>query len=211
VFSDYGTIKHVILEHTIGNALPSDCEITIGNVLFSRICWSTDPSMSHMAYYGFKHKSGALTELHRGAWAGDRFEFRTIDEKNVMGFVDITSDIYHEVEAMWQADGYEFEMSPSSDKIGPWFTGKYGEQLWACEPLPTYTNGNVEELGSLSGLKFSASKTNEAFNSTVPVNISQPVPDEILAEVFFWVLRFNEPMTMTNSAKEPPPSLQQPQ
>ncbi|KAG8988825.1 hypothetical protein FRB94_000382 [Tulasnella sp. JGI-2019a] len=40
-----------------------------GAFLLSRICWSSDSSVS-MAYEG---------DIHRGIWAGDRFEITTID------------------------------------------------------------------------------------------------------------------------------------
>ena len=41
----------------------SGIEVSLGNALYSQICWSSDPSTSM-----------SCPDLHRGDWAGDRFE-----------------------------------------------------------------------------------------------------------------------------------------
>jgi hypothetical protein len=49
----------------------SSKKIGLGQVVLSRICWSTDDSCA-MSYYD--------KDIHRGMWAGDRFDITTINQ-----------------------------------------------------------------------------------------------------------------------------------
>ncbi|KAJ7644684.1 hypothetical protein FB45DRAFT_999645 [Roridomyces roridus] len=67
-------------------------------IVLSRICLSSDPSIS-MSYEG---------DLHRGAWAGDRFDFddeEWLDElEEGNGWTDVSDEILKEVEAIWRSE-----------------------------------------------------------------------------------------------------------
>ncbi|CAL1696901.1 unnamed protein product [Somion occarium] len=72
--------------------------MTLGEVLVSRICWSTDASTS-LVYEG---------DIHRGAWAGDRFEITTVEKlkPNQAGsqWKNVSDEIVKEMEAIWQGE-----------------------------------------------------------------------------------------------------------
>ncbi|EPQ50487.1 hypothetical protein GLOTRDRAFT_133860 [Gloeophyllum trabeum ATCC 11539] len=73
--------------------------LELGDVLLSQICWSTDPSIS-MAYNG---------DLHRGAWAGNRFLLATMDEVNGAlrekgTWTDVTKVVMKQVAEIWRSE-----------------------------------------------------------------------------------------------------------
>lgn len=72
-------------------------DIGIGRVVLSRICWSTDPSV------GMSYEGG----IHRGVWAGDRFESTTIDRmrapKAGQEWKDVTSEVIKEISTIWES------------------------------------------------------------------------------------------------------------
>jgi hypothetical protein len=55
----------LVYDHRIG----LDGSPGLGDVLFSRLGWSSNPSISI---------SMGLLQLHRGPWAGDRFDVRGV-------------------------------------------------------------------------------------------------------------------------------------
>ena len=73
-------------------------EIGLGQVVLSRICWSTDNSRA-MRYEG---------DIHRGVWAGDRFDIITIDQfKLVDGekeWKDVSDEVAKEVTEIWGSE-----------------------------------------------------------------------------------------------------------
>ena len=85
----------------------------LSRVLLSRICWSSDPSCS-------MHE-GPL-QLHRGPWAGDRFDVRVLDDviesmKDEGKWVDVTRIAAREIYDLCKRDGYydceqDFEEEP---------------------------------------------------------------------------------------------------
>lgn len=62
--------------------------------LLSRICWSSDPSVS-MSYNG---------DIHRGVWAGDRFEITTIDllREGEKEWKDVSHEMGKEMAEIWE-------------------------------------------------------------------------------------------------------------
>ncbi|KAJ7768921.1 hypothetical protein B0H16DRAFT_1518648 [Mycena metata] len=75
--------------------LQAECGIGFGEVVMSRICLSSDPSAS-IAYRG---------EIHRGAWAGDRFDVVEDSEalREDTAWLDVGEEVLKEVEAIWKA------------------------------------------------------------------------------------------------------------
>lgn len=73
----------------------------LGQVLLSRIGWSSDPSCS-MPY-------NEHLQLHRGSWAGDRFDVRVLDDviqsmKNEGGWTDISRTAAKDVYELYKDD-----------------------------------------------------------------------------------------------------------
>ncbi|KAJ7505828.1 hypothetical protein B0H11DRAFT_1851065 [Mycena galericulata] len=72
-------------------------DVGFGDIVFSRICFSTDPSVS-MAYDG---------DIHRGVWAGDRFDLVTSDWLEGLddaAWMDVSDEVLKEVEAIWRSE-----------------------------------------------------------------------------------------------------------
>lgn len=68
--------------------------LNLGNVLVTRICWSSDSSID-LPYEG---------DITRGVWAGDRFEITTTDRiKDMDMWKDVSDDVVKEIEAIWGA------------------------------------------------------------------------------------------------------------
>lgn len=57
--------------------------VGLDQVLLSQVCWSLDDSLAMRSEY--EDEGGDIFELHRGPWAGDRFEVTTMDrmKKNI--------------------------------------------------------------------------------------------------------------------------------
>ncbi|KAI9869293.1 MAG: hypothetical protein M1813_000081 [Trichoglossum hirsutum] len=64
-------------------------------VILSRVCWSSDPSIS-MKYGG---------GIHRGVWAGDRFDITTLarheQNKGEGKWEDVSEEVAKEIKAIW--------------------------------------------------------------------------------------------------------------
>ncbi|KDQ20995.1 hypothetical protein BOTBODRAFT_169670 [Botryobasidium botryosum FD-172 SS1] len=72
-----------------------------GPVITSRICWSSDGSVS-MYYEG---------GIHRGVWAGDRFDIVSQEEmarrtQSDKGWKDVTEEVRAELNTIWKLDGF---------------------------------------------------------------------------------------------------------
>ncbi|KAG9004668.1 hypothetical protein FRB93_010158 [Tulasnella sp. JGI-2019a] len=67
-----------------------------GTFLLARICWSWDPSVS-MKYTG---------GIHRGIWAGDRFEITTIEamKGGVTNWKDVSEEMGKEMATIWEIE-----------------------------------------------------------------------------------------------------------
>jgi len=62
--------------------------------LLSRISWSTDNSCS-MSYRG---------DIHRGVWAGDRFDITTVDQVELgsrIQWKDVSREVEYEITVIW--------------------------------------------------------------------------------------------------------------
>ncbi|KAJ7670589.1 hypothetical protein DFH06DRAFT_1083347 [Mycena polygramma] len=83
----------VLLE--LSNEYP---KVGFGEVVLSRICLSSDPSIS-MAYEG---------ALHRGVWAGDRFDIVPAEWLEELGedpsWTDVSAEVVEEMERICEAD-----------------------------------------------------------------------------------------------------------
>ena len=87
-------IKVASMERMSNNR--SSKEIGLGQVVLSRICWSTDNSCA-MSYY--------KKDIHRGVWAGDRFDITTINQV-VVGdsgkqWTDVSDKVAKEMTEIW--------------------------------------------------------------------------------------------------------------
>ncbi|KAJ7068990.1 hypothetical protein B0H15DRAFT_138440 [Mycena belliarum] len=78
------------------DTMPPIKNVRLGNIVLSRICFSSDSSIS-MSYEG---------GIHRGVWAGDRFDIvaskwlEEVDE----GWMDISDEAMEEMEAIWESE-----------------------------------------------------------------------------------------------------------
>ncbi|KAK7688651.1 hypothetical protein QCA50_008189 [Cerrena zonata] len=74
--------------------------MTLGQVLIAHIAWSDDPSVAMMIGY----EPGS--DIHRGRWAGDRFEITTTDRvKNLVEeWKDISDEAAKRMETIWEAE-----------------------------------------------------------------------------------------------------------
>ncbi len=66
--------------------------INLSHALLSRICWSSDSQIA-MNYEG---------DLHRGPWAGDRFEVTTMNKLKGEEWRDISGEIVEILEKIWK-------------------------------------------------------------------------------------------------------------
>ena len=72
-----------------------------GRAVLSRICWSTDGSVSMIC----------KGDIHRGVWAGDRFDVVELDdfgasigEIESSGWKDVTSEVREELITLWRSN-----------------------------------------------------------------------------------------------------------
>jgi hypothetical protein len=75
--------------------------VDLGHVVVSRICWSSDSSVS-------THYDGGI---HRGVWAGDRFDITSaaaLEDKDENGeqvlWTDVTDNVLEEMCDIWSSD-----------------------------------------------------------------------------------------------------------
>ena len=67
----------------------------LGHALFSRICWSSDDSTS-LVYAG---------GIHRGSWAGDRFEVTTMARlRRGIDWKDVSDEVVDFLRKVWKAE-----------------------------------------------------------------------------------------------------------
>ena len=72
--------------------------LTFGEVIGARISWSTDGSVA-MSYDG---------DLHRGVWAGHRFQIIRMDQMGHLGngrkWKDVSEEVTKEMQAIWESE-----------------------------------------------------------------------------------------------------------
>ncbi|KAJ7058823.1 hypothetical protein C8F01DRAFT_1371012 [Mycena amicta] len=74
-------------------------DVTLGDLIYYRICWSSDPSVS-VAYTG---------GIHQGVWAGDRFDIvseewlKELDTSEGEHWVDVSNEALDEIMDIWTA------------------------------------------------------------------------------------------------------------
>ena len=75
--------------------------VDLGHIVASRFCWSSDPSIA-TSYSG---------GLHRGVWAGDRFDIASADaleKKDENGlqiqWTDVTEEVLEEMQCIWSSE-----------------------------------------------------------------------------------------------------------
>ena len=70
-----------------------------GEVILSRVCWSTDP------WVAMSYKGG----IHRGVWAGHRFDITTLarheqDTEKEKGWEDVSERVAEEIARIWESE-----------------------------------------------------------------------------------------------------------
>lgn len=77
------------------NKKTSSNDVNLGTVMVLHICWSSDSSTS-MCYDG---------DIHRGKWAGERFDITTVDSvKDANVWKDVSVEVMETVEAIWRSE-----------------------------------------------------------------------------------------------------------
>ena len=80
----------------IETAIDGYRDVTINQVILSKICWSSDYSCSMAVEDGL---------LNRGPWTGDRFEITTKDRiKEGLNWKDVTAESLKLVEELWKRE-----------------------------------------------------------------------------------------------------------
>ena len=89
-------IKVAALESTEGRYDGAE-PVGFGQVVLSRICWSTDYYGLHRTYSG---------NIHKGSWAGNRFDIATVDMVEFEGsqWVDVSDEVSAEMNGIWQSE-----------------------------------------------------------------------------------------------------------
>ncbi|KII95837.1 hypothetical protein PLICRDRAFT_693972 [Plicaturopsis crispa FD-325 SS-3] len=89
----------------------SDAGAFLGNVILSRVCWSSDPSCS-------LHEEDSK-RIYRGVWAGDRFDIVTLAALDSLPdaelWEDISEEIREEVGLLWKHDRGVNPFEPAED------------------------------------------------------------------------------------------------
>ncbi|KAF8916443.1 hypothetical protein CPB85DRAFT_285168 [Mucidula mucida] len=79
------------------NGSSSVYHMSFGSLVLARIAWSTDPDM-RMAYC-------ESHDIHRGIWAGDRFDVVDIDAmEDGDGWTDVSAAARKELEEIWESE-----------------------------------------------------------------------------------------------------------
>ncbi|KAI0058873.1 hypothetical protein BV25DRAFT_1829623 [Artomyces pyxidatus] len=88
--------------------------VSLGTALLSRICWSSHGSTA-MSYEG---------NIHRGVWAGDRFQITTTDRlerlKEAGPWTDVGQSVVQEIKEIWKSEyeeDWEAEMNRADSSI----------------------------------------------------------------------------------------------
>ncbi|KAH9930005.1 uncharacterized protein B0H18DRAFT_994778 [Fomitopsis serialis] len=103
------TLAQYVRVSAVAELTGTDCDggpwtttfLSLGHVLLTQICWSSDPSVS-MRYKG---------PFHRGRWAGHYFAITAVDQltedrsfAEKKDWTDVTDKIVGEVLEIWRAD-----------------------------------------------------------------------------------------------------------
>ena len=82
------------LENTAGRDDGAE-PVGFGQVVLSRICWSTDNYALRNSYRG---------NIHKGPWAGNRFDIATLETVEFEGsqWVDVSDEVSAEMNGIWQ-------------------------------------------------------------------------------------------------------------
>ncbi|KIJ34895.1 hypothetical protein M422DRAFT_34841 [Sphaerobolus stellatus SS14] len=176
--------------------------ISAGNILLSRVCWSTDSSTS-MSYGGFRHTSGKIARNHRGPWAGDRFSIISLDDAELSTFKDVTEEVYAENLAMWASNSYR---SPPEDfGFVKWAevddSDIYAHELTLRDDPEASTSEVSEAEMSLPGQSWEKVKVKK--KAVVTINPNQKeLPQEILEKIFRYVFDTIPSLIKTQIAEE---------
>ncbi|PIA12568.1 hypothetical protein COEREDRAFT_51894 [Coemansia reversa NRRL 1564] len=80
-------------EYVRASKIPRPTKFEFGHILLLQICWSSDPSMSIAYNYPPENED---KEIHRGPWAGHRFEITEI--KNIDNtFKDVSDEVISKI------------------------------------------------------------------------------------------------------------------
>ncbi|KIJ54302.1 hypothetical protein M422DRAFT_64382 [Sphaerobolus stellatus SS14] len=164
-------------------------KISAGGVLISRICWSSDFSVS-MRYRGFRYESGKVTELNRGSWAGDRFAILALDDEELSAFTNITTEVCMETRVMWLSERFYYDLE------------EFGFMIWAKDYSNVYMqtpqdSDDYEDILPLSKVHTSVSgipwkrKNRKGRKIVKQKNTVNPtaatLPQELLEKIFYLI------------------------
>ncbi|KZP16693.1 hypothetical protein FIBSPDRAFT_865664 [Athelia psychrophila] len=89
-------------------------QVGFGEVLFARISWSSDPSVNMSYNDQFIEKNDTEEDrtkhkgIHRGVWAGDRFDIIPVNEMKLLdGFAewkDVSDEVAKEIDGIWTCE-----------------------------------------------------------------------------------------------------------
>jgi len=134
-----------------------------------------------MQYYGFRHKSGSTTLLHRGAWAGNRFAYRVLTSDEKASYKDVSAEVCLEMEAIWLSD---VGSKVPSASVGILCQGRR-KSLWApiefCEDSANVDRTLEDADDGMAVERFAGADNTLSFS---PDTYPKPLPHELLADIF---------------------------
>jgi len=152
--------------------------MTMADALMCRISWAHKhwrPNSS--SYYGFRHKSGSITILNRGIWAGDRFTYRILTQEEVSTLKDVSAEVCLELEAIWTS-GLEY-LPPRRKAVGIWFQNQ-NSTIYA--PKKACKKGRAVEQNFDIGYEVTQLRQDPSMFFRADVH-PKHLPEEVLAEI----------------------------
>jgi hypothetical protein len=125
-------VRRSVVAH--GSNGPFTCGgVGLGEVLLSRICWSSDPSAA-MSCEG----------IHRGIWAGHKFDITLMEAfEGEVGWKDVSESMHDEITGIWQREyGDDWEKA---------WCFRYGSKVGN---LDDEWDGDSDNSSSLSSLEY---------------------------------------------------------
>jgi hypothetical protein len=85
-------VRRSVVAHGRNGPFTSGC-VGLGEVILSRICWSSDPSTSM-----------AWSSIHRGIWEGHKLNITVMEALDgAVGWTDVSDSAYEEIKSIWES------------------------------------------------------------------------------------------------------------